>query len=40
MNLKVLTELEKVLKINKAILKKKNGSLTDKTFSYWKIKKL
>ena len=32
MNLKVLTELEKVLKINKAILKKKNGSLTDKTF--------
>ena len=31
-NLKVLTELEKVLKINKAILKKKNGSLTDKTF--------
>ncbi len=32
MNLKVLIELEKVLKINKAILKKKNGSLTDKTF--------
>jgi DNA ligase (NAD+) len=32
MNLKVLTELEKVLKINKAMLKKKNGSLTDKTF--------
>ncbi len=32
MNLKVLTELEKILKINKAVLKKKNGPLTDKTF--------
>ena len=32
MNLKVLTELEKILNINKVVLKKKNGPLIDKTF--------
>ena len=31
-NLKVLTELEKILNINKVVLKKKNGPLIDKTF--------